>query len=46
MLLTGQLQEAFRSLTGEAIRIKEVECRAMGAKACVREINKEPKEHK
>jgi len=44
MLLTGQLQEGFRWLTGEAIHIEEVECRAMGANACVWEINKQPKE--
>jgi DNA-binding SARP family transcriptional activator/predicted hydrocarbon binding protein len=45
MLLTGQLQEGFRWLTGEVLHIEEVECRAMGAKACVWEINKQPKKH-
>jgi len=45
MLLTGQLQEGFRWLTGEAVHIEEVECRAMRAKACVWEINKQPQEH-
>ena len=38
---TGRyLQEAQHWPTGEAVHIKEVECRAMGAKACVWEINK------
>ena len=45
MLLTGQLQEGFRWLTGEVLNIEEVECRAMGAKACVWEILKQPVQH-
>lgn len=45
MLLTGVLQEGAHWLTGATFHIEEVECRAMGAKACVWEINKQPKEH-
>jgi len=44
MYLTGNLQEALRWLTGEQIHIEEVECRAMGAKACVWEIDLQLKE--
>ena len=44
MFLTGNLHEALHWLTGEEIYIEEVECRAMGAKACVWEIDKHPKE--
>jgi predicted hydrocarbon binding protein len=45
MFLTGNLQASLHWLTGEDIYIEEVECRAMGAKACVWEIDKRPKEH-
>ena len=45
MYLTGNLQGALHWLTGEEFRIEEVECRAMGAKACVWEIHKQPKQH-
>lgn len=43
MFLTGNLEGALHWLTGEGFHIEEVECRAMGAKACVWEILKEPK---
>jgi predicted hydrocarbon binding protein len=43
MLLTGQLQEAVRWLIGKEFEINEIECRAMGASACVWEISKQPK---
>lgn len=46
MFLTGNLEGALHWLTGETFHIEEVECRAMGAKACVWEINKQPVEHK
>jgi predicted hydrocarbon binding protein len=42
-LLTGQLQEAVRWLIGKEFEINEIECRAMGASACVWEISKQPK---
>ena len=45
MYLTGNLQGALYWLTGEEFRIEEVECRAMGEKACVWEIHKQPKQH-
>lgn len=38
--LTGNLQEALHWLTGKEIYIEEVECRAMGAKACIWDIQK------
>ena len=41
---TGSLQEGGRWLTGKEFEIVEVECRAMGAPACVWEISKTPKE--
>jgi predicted hydrocarbon binding protein len=41
---TGVLQEATRWLTGEEFEVQEVECRAIGASACVWEISKTPKE--
>jgi hypothetical protein len=43
MYLTGNLQGGLHWLTGTTFSIEEVECRAMGAKACVWEIQKEPK---
>ena len=46
MYLTGNLQGGLRWLTGEMFHIEEVECRAMGAKACVWEIHKQPMELK
>ncbi len=41
---SGGLQEAALWLTGKEYEAQEVECRAMGAPACVWEINKYPKE--
>jgi hypothetical protein len=44
---TGQsksTQEAIHWLTGKEFEVQEVECRAMGAPACVWEINKTPKQ--
>lgn len=41
---TISLQESIRWLTGKAFDVKEVECRAMGAPACVWEISKTPKD--
>ena len=46
MFLTGNLEGSLRWLTGEEIRVEEVECRAMGARACIWEIYKEPKKVK
>lgn len=43
-LFTGALQEGMRWLTGKEFEIIEVECRAMGAPACVWEVSKKPKE--
>lgn len=45
MYLTGNLQGSLRWLTGEEFHIEEVECRAMGAEACVWEIHKQPKQN-
>jgi predicted hydrocarbon binding protein len=42
-LFTGTLQEATRWLTDKEFEVVEVECRAMGAPACVWEISKKPK---
>jgi predicted hydrocarbon binding protein len=39
---TGTLQEALHWLTAKQFQIYEVECRAMGAPACVWEISKTP----
>ncbi len=39
-IMTGTLLETCEWLTGKQISVKEVECRAMGADACVWEINK------
>jgi DNA-binding SARP family transcriptional activator/predicted hydrocarbon binding protein len=43
MYLTGQLQGGLYWLTGETIHVEEVECRALGASACIWEIHKQPK---
>jgi predicted hydrocarbon binding protein len=43
-LYTGTLQESSQWLTGKSFAVQEVECRAVGAKACVWEICKTPKE--
>jgi predicted hydrocarbon binding protein len=43
-LWVGTLQEAARWQTGKEFEVVEVECRAMGAPACVWEISKTPKE--
>jgi len=40
---TGSLQESIRWATGKEAEVEEVECRAMGAPACVWEIGKKPK---
>jgi predicted hydrocarbon binding protein len=40
---TGGLQEGLRWQTGKEIEIEQVECRAMGAPACVWEVQKTPK---
>ena len=40
----GTLKEALFWLTGKDFDIEEVECRALGASACVWEVNKTPKE--
>lgn len=44
MLYTGTLMESTKWLTGKDLDIHEVECRAMGAPACVWEISKTPRE--
>ncbi len=41
-LYTGTLLESTKWLTGKDFEVREVECRAQGAKACVWEINKTP----
>jgi len=41
-LFDGVLTEAVHWLTGRDFDVREVECRAMGAKACVWEIAKQP----
>ena len=41
---TGTLKEALSWLTGKEFEVEEVECRALGASACVWEISKTPKE--
>ena len=46
MYLTGNLEGGLHWLTGAEFHIAEVECRAMGAKACVWEIRKQPKEQR
>ncbi|MCI0393470.1 MAG: 4-vinyl reductase [Chloroflexi bacterium] len=43
-VFNGTLMESTRWLTGKDFEIEEVECRAMGALACVWEIKKTPKE--
>ena len=42
-LFTGTLKESTKWLTGKDFEIQEVECRSMGAPACVWEISKTPK---
>ena len=42
-LFNGTLQESLHWQTGKDFDIQEVECRALGALACVWEINKTPK---
>lgn len=44
LIRTGTLAEALHWLTGREFDVQEVECRAMGAPACVWEISKTPKE--
>jgi predicted hydrocarbon binding protein len=43
-LFTGTLQDSTKWLTGKNLDIREVECRALGAPACVWEISKTPLE--
>jgi bacteriochlorophyll 4-vinyl reductase len=42
-LYTGTLLESTKWLTGKDFEVKEVECRAMGARACVYEVSKTPR---
>ncbi|MGH2523367.1 MAG: V4R domain-containing protein [Anaerolineales bacterium] len=42
-LFNGTLQESLRWQTGRDLDIQEVECRALGASACVWEVSKTPK---
>lgn len=44
MAFTGILMESALWLTGKEIAVEEVECRSMGAPACVWEVSKTPKE--
>ncbi len=41
-IFNGSIAQALLWLTGKTFDVQEVECRAMGAPACVWEINKEP----
>jgi predicted hydrocarbon binding protein len=41
---TGMLLESIEWLTGKKVSVREIECRAMGAPACVWEIEKTPQE--
>jgi predicted hydrocarbon binding protein len=41
---TGAITEGFRWQTGREVEVREIECRAMGAPACVWEASKTPKE--
>ena len=41
-IFNGSIAQALLWLTGKTFEVEEVECRAMGAKACVWEIKKEP----
>jgi predicted hydrocarbon binding protein len=43
-LFNGTLQESLHWQTGKDLLIEEVECRALGAPACVWEVSKTPKE--
>jgi predicted hydrocarbon binding protein len=40
----GTLKEGLLWLTGKEFDVEEVECRALGASACIWEVNKSPKE--
>jgi predicted hydrocarbon binding protein len=40
----GTLKEGLSWLTGKDFDVEEVECRAVGASACVWEVSKTPKE--
>jgi len=40
----GTLKEGILWLSGKEFNVEEVECRALGAKACVWEISKTPKD--
>ena len=39
----GTLEESLQWLTGKEFAVKQVKCRAMGAQACIWEVNKIPK---
>jgi predicted hydrocarbon binding protein len=41
-LYTGTLQESIKWLTGKDLDVRELECRALGAPACVWQISKKP----
>jgi len=43
LIRAGTLEEALHWLTGKEFQVHETECRAMGAPACVWEIDKTPK---
>ena len=43
-LFNGALMEGTHWLTGKDFEVEQVECRAMGANACVWEVSKKPKE--
>jgi predicted hydrocarbon binding protein len=43
LIRAGTLQEAMRWITGREFQVHETECRAMGAPACVWEVDKAPK---
>jgi hypothetical protein len=40
---TGLIQEALRWQTGKEFAVEEIECRALGAPACIWEVSKTPK---
>jgi predicted hydrocarbon binding protein len=41
---TGVLQESAAWLFGEEFEVRQTACRAMGASACIWEVNKTPKQ--
>jgi predicted hydrocarbon binding protein len=44
LIRTGTIQEALHWLTGREFDVREIECRSMGAPACVWKVPKAPKE--